>query len=365
MKSLILEFNDQLGNKVSQMEKSFELIKRLIDQLKPRNEIETNAIRSVISNLQVIRSGIKGIVSSANQIQPQDLANDDRINSTGSPQIEEMASAAGGAAMGVATAKKKKNKLMVEEDAIKEAKENIRNLIRESLEELYSTNPNFIFEENGNNDNTSKSTGEAVLERIFGELREAISRQYPELRTSKTERESYKQHLMKMFSGYLSQMGKQGVNIPGSSENSSKVDIKSPEFKAQYLMTNIPSAENPSVEEITQGFNFAAETFNLTFAKVKEAADSLANPKDKQIFIDGIIQNIPAVCDLLEQNLSSDPTQNMNPSQDEMNPELEQNPIDPQIQPKQSTNNQIAPPNKQGNIKPTQNDSLNSILNQK
>lgn len=366
MKTSILEFQQtQTANQMSEIEKSMNLIKQLILHLKPRNERETQALKLIGENLNVIRSGIKNVINSFNNIQPQDLTSpQDNSVPTNEPNIKnEMSSAAAGAVMGTAG---KKKKLLDEEDLVKEARNHLRKLIKNSIKSLYNENPLFLTEaedflaQEQPTATPQKTTGEAILNETFGELREKIEKTLDSLQTDKSQRDSYKEHLTKMFEGSLNELGKNTPvsNIPGDTQQKKGINVNSPEFEQKYKI--------PNLEET--GFNQAKITFNATWTKIEEAAKGLANPQDRQIFIQGIVQNIPAVCDLKEKNLSDKMQQNQPAqpvTQDTATNMPSQAPNNPSAKPGEAPLQSNSAPQPSNPEEMNQNDSLKSLLSKK
>lgn len=317
---LLKEYDNQyqIKNILSKSQQSFVLIKRLLQTLKPRNDIETRALSSIEQNLSIIKSALISL-SNLSKRDALEKTQEDRTEIDEKDRsIDEMSSGAGGSVAGTTN---KNKKLVIEDEAIKESKNisNLRRFIQESLNEIFITNPSLIFEanfeDNFQNDfqmpeeESQASTGEAVLEQSFGELRKAIANKYPTIKTNKEQRESYKQHLVNMFVGELSKL-KNNNDLVGQQESGGD-DMKDAAFKAQYQLKTLPNFPNASPQDVQQGFNFAAETFNLTFTKIEDAAKSLVNENDKNVFIQGIIQNVPAVCDLLEKQFEDVNSQDM------------------------------------------------------
>lgn len=361
---LLKEYDSQyqIKNILSKSQQSFLLIKKLLQSLKPRNSAESSALSAIESNLSIIRSAMLNLSNMSKRSSLEDEQRETSFqqqNSSDDSKIDEMSSGAGGSIAGIAGGKKKNKKLVIEDEEIKESKsiKELRNIIKESLESIFNTNPSLIFEADFENNfsnsfnlpdedpqqKSEASTGEAVLEQSFGELRKAIANKYPTIKTNKEQRESYKQHLVNMFVGELSKLKQNQDILSTNGDGGGDGDMKDAAFKAQYQLKSLPNYPNASPQDIQQGFNFAAETFNLTFTKIEEAARALANENDKNVFIQGIIQNVPAVCDLLEKQFEDLNSQDMSNNLTNQN----QGQLPPQVNNSQNSSNpKLSQPNK-------------------
>ncbi len=86
-----------------------------------------------------------------------------------------------------------------------------------------------------------------------------------------------------------------------------------------YIMSKqtIKEANNPKQNDKQQltkyylqgsdkvGFNFAVQTYSQIKQSIKDNIEMLENDKDRQVFSDGLIKNIDAYCQKIEQNMVS------------------------------------------------------------
>lgn len=307
-KNLKESSDNQFSNITTKINQSFSLIGKLFSQLTPRNEQETKIIQTIVQNLRVVKSGITQVVNSKNSIEPENLvAPKEKPKTTGDivqPQME-MSSAAAGAVIGTVGNKKK---ILDEDEQIKEAKENFRKLIKESIVQLYEQNPSFLDEEsmpmemsqeNEEVFDPANSTGAKILNDVFGNVRQSIDKSLERLLTSKNQRNSFKQNLLSILETELNKLNEEKpVEIAGQQTGQPKI---SKEELKKYM---IPGSE-------PTGFAQASEVMVSCWTSIKDAYTNLGDPRDKKVFLDGIMENTSLLCDEKEKEISKKYNQTM------------------------------------------------------
>jgi len=262
------------------------------------------------------------------------------VEITSVKELMEMSSMGGGNVAGVSVYNKRKKRKMISNEQI------LRNLIKNKLIEQLKGNPKeqklrsiirkMLTEGDLSDVHPNRSTGINTLEDVLKKSIPTLRTDYKRLTTDKKQRESFRAHIVKAVkdalmpqlvnsaygigdeagsaSALLSEPAAAGedpaeMEFQELEEADIQVDIEDEEKKIPVEDDDTPSPEEEfgsGLEDMDEtGRNMAYTSFRKISQYVLDAYDSLANPKDKEIFLDYLVTNLKLYFDKFEDELSS------------------------------------------------------------
>ena len=260
-------------------------------------------------------------------------------------ELMEMSSMGGGAAQGLAASTpKRKTKMISREKVVSEQllrkliKEKLKKELKERLEEkqLRSIIKKMLIEGDLSDVHPNRSTGINTLEDVLKKSIPTLRTDYKRLTTDKKQRESFRSHIVKAVRDSLmpqlvnssygigdeagsasSLLSEPSANVAGHEEEEFQdldeadiqIDIDDEDKKIPVEADDEPSPEESfgsGLEDMDEtGRNMAYTSYRKISQYVLDAYDSLANPKDKEIFLDYLVTNLKLYFDKFEDELSS------------------------------------------------------------
>ena len=176
-----------------------------------------------------------------------------------------------------------------------------------------------------------RSTGINMLEDVLKKSIPTLRADFKRLTTDKKQRDSFRAHVIKAVrdalmpslvndkyrqggesgeaSALLSEPTGEASEFGDLEEAEIEVDISDEEKKIPVEKDDTPSDEEQfgsGLEDMDEtGRNMAYTSFRKVSQYVLDAYDSLANPKDKEIFLDYLVTNLKLYFDKFEDELSS------------------------------------------------------------
>lgn len=318
------------------LDKAYKNIKMLLSLLEPRSSKDTEILsligRTVKSSFAKTKALLQPATHSQNEL-PQsipDLNGPDAmtpgkaiVNDENMPKIEETTSVAGGGVKGTAGGIKIDEPVYESKDIQK-----FRYYIRNLLKELYSLDKDSFLESSkilikeiaGGDGSLTRSTGMNYLGRFFSQARPAIEKEYLDLQTDQSQRDSMRDNLIKLYTEFIDQLSMNSTAAEqttdfnnSSSTNESTIfesestsldgiyfddygikdPIKDKEIKAEK--------EGPQPEPNTEqtGAAAASRVFTNTQKQLQEIYGSLGDARDKDVFSQYLPKNVSALFKLL------------------------------------------------------------------
>ena len=280
------------------------------------------------------------------------------------------ASMAGGSIEGHANQDEEQNDMITRENIVTERllREYIRNKIKEKLTEdqnkvlreeqaLRQVIRKLIAEGDISDVHPHRSTGINTLEDVLKKAIPTLRMDYKRLTTDKKQRDSFRAHIINAVDDALAPMEVNDKYLQGGSEGPSslldeplgnleeddavddemlaaleeqdiEVDITDNEMAADEEDRKIPveDDEKPTEEEDfgtgledmdETGRNMAFTSFKKVSQYILDAYDSLANPKDKEVFTEYLITNLKLYFDKFEDELQNTVQEPTSPSYDQ------------------------------------------------
>ncbi len=281
------------------------------------------------------------------------MTNNKIVEITSLDELMELASMSGGAVSGHSNTRKKKRttKMISREQIVKE--QILRKLIRQKIKESLNKKPpeeqvlrdsirQIIAEGDLSDVHPNRSTGINMLEDVLKKSIPTLRTDYKRLTTDKRQRESFRAHIIKAVKdAIMPEMvkGSYGIGTGGDAsallsepapageeteefggeeevdafaeleEADIEVEIDDEDKKIPVEDDDTPSPEEEfgsGLEAMDEtGRNMAYTSFRKISQYVLDAYDSLANPKDKEIFLDYLVTNLKLYFDKFEDELSS------------------------------------------------------------
>ncbi len=275
------------------------------------------------------------------------MSSDEIVEVNSLEQLMEMSSAV--AVQGhVDSRPKRKNKMISREQVVKE--QILRKLIRKKIQENLKKKPTeeqllraairqIITEGDLSDVHPNRSTGINMLEDVLKKSIPTLRADFKRLTTDKNQRDSFRAHIVKAVKdAIMPEMvkGKYGIGS-GTGEASSLLSEPSPEGELEApeeedsAFAELEEAEVEIVDDEDKkipvedddipsetedfgsglegmdetGRNMAYTSFRKISQYILDAYDSLANPKDKEIFLDYLVTNLKLYFDKFEDELSS------------------------------------------------------------
>ena len=278
-------------------------------------------------------------------------------------QLYELSGMSGGGVQGHANQDEEKNDMITRESIVTERllREYIRNKIKEKLTEdqnkmlreeqaLRQVIRKLIAEGDISDVHPHRSTGINTLEDVLKKAIPTLRMDFKRLTTDKKQRDSFRAHIIRAVDDALKPMeandqylqgGQAGpsslLDEPlGNLEEDESMDLELAELEEQDIEVDITDDElavddeekkipvedddQPSPEEDfgtgledmdETGRNMAFTSFKKVSQYILDAYDSLANPKDKEVFTEYLITNLKLYFDKFEdelQNTVEEPT---------------------------------------------------------
>ena len=266
-------------------------------------------------------------------------------------QLYELASSGGGYAVGYssnAPSNKKKdiNEMISRQDIITERlmREYIRKKIKESLSKVKKKTLNeeetlrkiirkYINEGDISDVHPHRSTGINTLEDVLKKAIPTLRMDYKRLTTDKKQRDSFRSHILNAVVDSLAPMRANDEYLQGKQTGSSSALLDEPVGLEEELEEEFQGLEEieidlsdedkkipvedddkPSPEEEfgtgledqdETGRNMAFTSYKKVSQYILDAYDSLANPKDKEVFTEYLITNLKLYFDKFEDELQN------------------------------------------------------------
>lgn len=278
------------------------------------------------------------------------MSSDEIVEVNSLEQLIEMSSA--GAVQGhVDPRPKRKRKMISREQVMQE--QILRKLIRKKIQESFKKKPTeedilrqairqIILEGDLSDVHPNRSTGINMLEDVLKKSIPTLRADFKRLTTDKSQRDSFRAHIVKAVKdAIMPEMvkGKYGIGsgtgeasallsepVPAADmaapaeepeEDSAFAELEEAEVevvddaekKIPVEDDDTPSPEEEfgsGLEDMDEtGRNMAYTSFRKISQYILDAYDSLANPKDKEIFLDYLVTNLKLYFDKFEDELSS------------------------------------------------------------
>lgn len=267
-------------------------------------------------------------------------------------QLYELSGMSGGAVQGHVDTKKlrRENRMISREEMLTEKlmRKYIRKKIKENLsksiviseeQKLRQVIKKLIKEGDISDVHPHRSTGINTLEDVLKKAIPTLRMDFKRLTTDKTQRDSFRAHIIKAVDDALKPMeandkylqsgggepsalldepisgGEEDVDLAALEEQDIEVDIEDEDKKIPVEDDDKPSPEEDfgtGLESMDEtGRNMAFTSFKKVSQYILDAYDSLANPKDKEIFTEYLITNLKLYFDKFEdelQNTVEEPT---------------------------------------------------------
>ena len=267
-------------------------------------------------------------------------------------QLYELSGMSGGAVQGHVDTKKlrRENRMISREEMLTEKL--MRKYIRKKIQECLSKNTviseeqklrqairKLINEGDISDVHPHRSTGINTLEDVLKKAIPTLRMDFKRLTTDKKQRDSFRAHIIKAVDDALKPMeandqylqgggeapsalldepiggGEEDVDLAALEEQDIEVDIEDEDKKIPVEDDDKPSPEEDfgaGLESMDEtGRNMAFTSFKKVSQYILDAYDSLANPKDKEVFTEYLITNLKLYFDKFEdelQNTVEEPT---------------------------------------------------------
>lgn len=315
----------------------------LIDLLKPRSTKESQILKTLEDTIKALRKLFSGNNALNNfkhpgAPEPVSTPNSDDESVLNDTEIKtEMTSAAGGAFQGST------RRPWWESNSYANR---LRGHIQNILEELYQEDKSlFINEVIEPGSPVTQSTGLNYLGELFLQIRPTIEKKYMQLTTSEAQRQSFQEHLIKLYIDLLNNIDMNqvaGEQNKSTNESKKRKVNEAQENSADGIYFGNDGNTKPKQAEVSDeekqkvnnqipgldptGNDAALEIYNSTNKQIQQKYAGLGDPQDRQIFKEYLPKNVRALFELLNEQFPINNQEDMqDPSLSEMPPEPDNN----------------------------------------